>query len=51
MECKFCNQKATYTDQFGRPICDTHADKCAKIGIVVREIHVPKPVPQADRVY
>lgn len=51
VSCKLCGREATYVDQYNRPVCDTHADQCAKIGIVVREIHVPKPIPQADRSY
>lgn len=53
MNCEFCNKKATYEVQsLRRFVCDEHADQCAKMGVVVRELRdVPKPVPQSDRTY
>jgi len=53
MNCAYCSEKATYyAASLRHHVCDRHADQCAKMGIVVREIkNVPKPVSQADRAY
>ena len=53
MKCAFCDKKATYlVHSLRRQVCDTHADQCAKMGVVVQEIkRVPLPVPQTDRTY